>query len=143
MTRVRLPRPPGAPDERSFEQEAELLRVLAHPKRLMIVALLSPGSRTVGDLARHVGLSVQNTSQHLRLLRDRSIVRGERHGRIVRYTLTSPSFPVACRLLREGLLAEARSRAARARGAVGTVPGPTAPTVTTPHPVRPLVPAQV
>lgn len=143
MARVRPSRPPGAPDEHSFELEAELLRVLAHPKRLMIVALLTPGSRTVTDLANHVGLSVQNTSQHLRLLSDRSIVRGERHGRLVRYTLTSPSFPVACRLLREGLLAEARSRAARTRTAAGNLPGSAPPPTTAPHLVRPLVPAQV
>ncbi len=143
MVRVRPLRLPSAPDERSFELEAELLRVLAHPKRLMIVALLTPGSRTVTDLATHVGLSIQSTSQHLRLLRDRSIVRGERHGRIVRYTLTSPSFPVACRLLREGLLAEARSRAARTRSPIPTVPVPAAQTSTAAHSVRPMVPAQV
>ncbi len=127
-------------DAREFELEANLLRVLAHPKRLMIVSLLAPGSRTVSDLSARLGLSIQNTSQHLRLLRDRAIVRGEREGREVRYTLTSPVFPVACRLLREGLAAKVTVRPAHPPG--GGTFGPLRVPAAEPHRVRPAAAAR-
>jgi DNA-binding transcriptional ArsR family regulator len=97
-------------DPRGFELEADLIRVLANPKRLMILSHLGRGPSTVTEIARSLDLSLQNTSQHLRLMRDRAIVRAERAGREVRYALTSPVIPRACALVRQALLAEARSR---------------------------------
>jgi DNA-binding transcriptional ArsR family regulator len=107
---VRRHAPPAAPDREGFELEADLIRVLANPKRLMILTLLGRGPSTVTEIAHQLDLSLQNTSQHLRLMRDRRIVRAQRDGREVRYTLTSPVFPEACRLVRQALLAEARAR---------------------------------
>ena len=102
-------RPRGL-DPRGFELEADLIRVLANPKRLMIVSLLGPGPCSVSQLADRLALSLQNTSQHLRLMRDRNIVRAQRSGREVRYTLTSPVFSECCQLVRQALLDEARAR---------------------------------
>jgi DNA-binding transcriptional ArsR family regulator len=102
--------PPSASDREGFELEADLIRVLANPKRLMILTLLGNGPSTVTEIAQRLDLSMQNTSQHLRLMRDRAIVRAQRDGREVRYTLTSPVFSAACRLVRQALLAEARAR---------------------------------
>jgi len=96
---------PSTSDLRGFELEADLIRVLANPKRLMIVSLLGPGPLTVTEIAHRLNLSLQNTSQHLRLMRDRTIVRAQRDGREVRYALTSPVFSEACRLVRHALLA--------------------------------------
>jgi len=99
-------------DREGFELEADSIRVMANPKRLMILTLLGEGPRTVTDISERLHLSIQNTSQHLRLMRDRSIVRAERSGREVVYSLTSPVFFEACRLVRSALLAEARARPA-------------------------------
>ena len=113
---------PSSLDLRGFELEADLIRVLANPKRLMIVSLLGPGPLTVTEIARRLNLSLQNTSQHLRLMRDRTIVRAQRDGREVRYALTSPVFSEACRLVRQALLAEARARPAHFGWGGGSVP---------------------
>jgi ArsR family transcriptional regulator len=95
-------------DADGFELEADLVRVLAHPKRLMIVDLLGHGSNTVSAIAERLEMSLQNTSQHLRVMRDRGVVRAHRDGREVRYTLVSPVLAESCRLVRRALLAEAR-----------------------------------
>jgi DNA-binding transcriptional ArsR family regulator len=100
-------------DPGGYELEADMMRVLAHPKRIMIVNLLGPGSGTTTQIADRIGLSLQNTSQHLRVMRDRGIVRATRQGREVRYALTSPVLSECCRLVRQALIAEARSRSAR------------------------------
>jgi len=97
-------------DSEGFELEADLIRVLANPKRLMIVSLLGAGPCTVTEIADRLDLSLQNTSQHLRLMRDQNIVRARRDGREVRYALTSPVFSECCQLVRRALLAEARTR---------------------------------
>jgi DNA-binding transcriptional ArsR family regulator len=114
--------PPDGFDVRGFELEADLIRVLANPKRLMILTLLGQGPCTVSEIAQRLNLSLQNTSQHLRLMRDRTIVRSQRDGREVRYTLTSPVFSEACRLVRQALLAEARARPAHFGWGGGSLP---------------------
>jgi DNA-binding transcriptional ArsR family regulator len=103
---------PTGTDPRGFELEADLIRVLAHPKRLMIVSLLGLRPHTVTEIAERLGLSLQNASQHLRQMRDRNIVQAYRIGREVHYTLTSPVFSECCRLVRQALLSEARHRPA-------------------------------
>jgi len=99
------------PGREGFELEADLIRVLANPKRLMIVDLLGRGPSTVTEIAESLRLSLQNTSQHLRVMKDRGIVRAHRDGREVRYAVTSPVISESCRLVREALLAGARTRA--------------------------------
>ncbi len=95
------------PDFRPFELEAGVIAVLANPKRLMIVNLLGVRPATVSTIATGLGLTLQNTSQHLRVMRDRGIVRFTRVGREVRYRLSTPAFSQACRLVRRALLEEA------------------------------------
>lgn len=103
---------PTGLDPREFELEADLIRVLANPKRLMIVSLLGLRPRTVTEIAERLGLSLQNASQHLRQMKDRDIVQAHRIGREVHYALTSPVFSECCRLVRQALLTEARNRPA-------------------------------
>jgi DNA-binding transcriptional ArsR family regulator len=98
-------------DPGGYELEADMIRVLANPKRIMIVDLLGQAPGTVTEIADRLHLSLQNTSQHLRLMRDRGIVRAARDGREVRYTLASPVLSECCRLVRQALLSEARYRA--------------------------------
>jgi len=102
---------PGV-DHEGFELEADLIRVLANPKRLMIVDLLGRAPGTVTEIADRLSLSLQNTSQHLRVMKDRGIVRARREGREVRYALTSPVLSESCRIVRQALLSETRARPA-------------------------------
>ncbi len=88
-----------------FEAEADTLRAMAHPKRLMILSQLGARGRSVSELASVVGISLPNASQHLRVLRDRGIVQSERIGQVVKYRLTSPEFQACCARVRQVIAA--------------------------------------
>jgi DNA-binding transcriptional ArsR family regulator len=100
-------------DPGGYELEADMIRVLANPKRIMIVNLLGQGPGTVTAIAERLNLSLQNTSQHLRVMKDRGIVRATRNGREVCYDLSNPVLSECCRLVRQALIFEARYRATR------------------------------
>src|SRR3990172_2334622 len=56
-------------DESFYDIKARTIAVLANPKRLHIVDLLSVGERTVSELATALELPQATTSQHLAVLR--------------------------------------------------------------------------
>ena len=83
--------------------QAEILKVLASPRRLEILHRLSAGPVDVGRLATDIGASQPNVSQHLSVLRSAGLVEAERDGREVHYRLTDPDVIRACDLMREVL----------------------------------------
>lgn len=89
------------------EFHARICKALADPKRLLIIAELGDGTRSVGELAEALQTSQPNVSRHLALLRDRGLVTTERIGNSVFYSLTSPKILQAVNLLRE-FMAESR-----------------------------------
>ena len=70
---------------------ARLFRALGDPTRLRLVVLLTqqePGRcRCVRRLARELGVTTPAVSQHLRVLKDLGLVRGERLGYRIHYFL--------------------------------------------------------
>jgi ArsR family transcriptional regulator len=92
--------------QRVFEQQANILRVLANPKRLMIMQVLSEGMKTVTEIANTLDLSLQNTSQHLRLMKDQGIVRARREGQSISYQQTNATFSECCAMARKALAEE-------------------------------------
>jgi DNA-binding transcriptional ArsR family regulator len=92
--------------------QAEVLRTLAHPRRLEILHRLADGPIEVGRLADELGLSQPNVSQHLAVLRSAGVVDAERTGREVRYRLSDPDVMRACGLMR-GVLERRLNRLAR------------------------------
>ncbi len=83
--------------------QAEVLKVLASPRRLEILHRLAEGSVEVGRLATEIGASQPNVSQHLAVMRTAGIVESERDGREVRYRLTDPDVIRACDVMRRVL----------------------------------------
>jgi ArsR family transcriptional regulator len=51
--------------------QAEILRTLAHPRRIEILHALAAGPMEVGRIARQIGASQPNVSRHLAVLRAR------------------------------------------------------------------------
>jgi len=89
-------------DEITIHQ-AEVLKVLASPRRLEILHVLAEGPCEVGRLAIAVGASQPNVSQHLAVMRTAGVVESERDGREVRYRLSDPDVMVACGVMRRVL----------------------------------------
>lgn len=108
---------------------ARAWKAVADPKRLLIINELRNGPRSVGEIARRLGLSQPNTSQHLAILRDRRILTTSRAGSTVYYSLRNPKVLAAIDLVRE-LIVESpvasagftgRSRAGEQAGSFGPV----------------------
>lgn len=75
------------------ERLSDLLRLLADPVRLRIlVSLLAAEELCVGDLALAVGISDDQSSYALRLLRADGVVQTRRDGRVIHYRLAD-GFP--------------------------------------------------
>ena len=66
-----------------------LLKALADPTRLRIVALLSRGELCVCHIQEALSLSQPNVSRHLRILRLAGVVADRRKGPWVHYRLVS------------------------------------------------------
>ncbi len=69
------------------ERYAELHRVLANRRRLLILWTLAGKELSVGQIAQVIGASLQSTSQHLRLMRDHAMLCSRRDGQTVYYRL--------------------------------------------------------
>ncbi|MCL4222242.1 MAG: winged helix-turn-helix domain-containing protein [Phycisphaerales bacterium] len=68
------------------EQAATCLRTIAHPERLRIIELLlDERRRSVTEIAETLAIAQPAVSTHLRIMRDRGLIRPEREGRTVFY----------------------------------------------------------
>ena len=77
---------------------AEILKALAHPLRLRIVAILCQGHEHVSGLAERLGVKQAVVSQQLRILRMRGLVQCQRIDGFAHYDLGEPRLAqlVAC-----------------------------------------------
>ncbi|MAE71128.1 MAG: transcriptional regulator [Gemmatimonadetes bacterium] len=66
---------------------AELFKAMANPRRLAILLRLSEERACVHDLVRRLDLPQPLVSQHIRVLRTARLIRGERRGREIVYSL--------------------------------------------------------
>ncbi|NCO12411.1 MAG: hypothetical protein COZ34_02900 [Candidatus Pacebacteria bacterium CG_4_10_14_3_um_filter_34_15] len=87
-----------------FKLQEELLKSLAHSRRLEIVNLLRDSSMNVGEIYTMLDLPQANVSQHLQILRDAGVVEAKKTGKTVVYSITNRKFLKACDLIREILL---------------------------------------
>jgi rhodanese-related sulfurtransferase len=74
-------------DSPLFQQVARIGHAVASAPRLALLELLRQGPRTVEALAREAGLSLANTSQHLKILRQARLVDAEKRGTFVTYRI--------------------------------------------------------
>ena len=75
-------------DTRLLEQareQAEYCRVFSNAKRVLILWVLGTEEMSVSDIASALDTSLQNTSQHLRIMKDRGILSSRRDGQIKYY----------------------------------------------------------
>jgi DNA-binding transcriptional ArsR family regulator len=102
--------PPGLTQEIT-ELHADICSALADPRRILILYALSERSMNVSELAQYVNISQPAASRHLKLLRERGLVRPVRQGASVEYRLTDHRLIEALDMLRAVLRSRLAHRA--------------------------------
>lgn len=72
-----------------------MFKALADPTRRRILDLLREGDLTAGEIAAHFPISKPSVSHHLALLQQAGLVRDERRGRHIVYSLNATVFQEA------------------------------------------------
>lgn len=88
---------------------ARVGRALADPTRCCLLVAITDGISYPGHLARHLGLSKTNVSNHLACLRDCGLVTASYEGRRVRYEIADAHLASALAELTKVVLAVAPS----------------------------------
>jgi len=101
-----------------YEQQAELIKAVAHPTRLHILDILSKDEACVCHLTAILKQRQPYISQHLMTLREAGLVRDHKDGVMVYYRLSDERITQVIALVREML------RAAGVEVSIPTVPTP-------------------
>jgi rhodanese-related sulfurtransferase len=73
--------------DRLYDAWAQTAKAVASPKRVELLDLLAQGERTVEALARETGLTINNTSSHLGVLKTARLVETRKDAQFVFYRL--------------------------------------------------------
>jgi ArsR family transcriptional regulator len=77
-------------ENKSYKQQARVMKALANETRLLIVDRLYKGECTVGELTALTRLDQSTVSKHLSVLKAHGIVEDRREGSRVFYALRTP-----------------------------------------------------
>ena len=73
--------------ESAVEATSRMLKAVADLDRLKIVYFLRGGSKNVGQIADMLNAEIVNVSHHLSVLRESKVVKDEKKGRYVYYSI--------------------------------------------------------
>ena len=85
--------------EELAERQAEICRVFANSRRVLILWAVAESEKSVTDIAEAIGASLQNTSQHLHLMKERGILSSRREAQTIYYGLAQTEIAANCQLL--------------------------------------------
>ena len=80
-------------------KQAELCKLFGNASRILILWSLSDRELPVTEIADEVGTSLQNTSQHLALLKEHNIVSARRDGQTIYYRIAENEWLKCCPIL--------------------------------------------
>ncbi|MEK8090207.1 metalloregulator ArsR/SmtB family transcription factor [Thermithiobacillus plumbiphilus] len=86
----------GVPMEELLQREEDIelasrsLKAMAHPLRLKVLCILGGDELSVQEIVDAVGTSQSNISQHLAILRDKSILKSRKDANKVYYSINDP-----------------------------------------------------
>ena len=83
------------------QQQAAICAVFANYRRVLILWTLVEQEKSVSDIATAVHASLQSTSQHLHLMKDKGILQSRREGQTVYYHIANHTVTAKCPLLIE------------------------------------------
>lgn len=70
-----------------IEAKANVFKALGHPSRVMVVNALADGEKCFCELTEMIGADKSTVSKHLSVLKQAGIIRDEKRGLMVFYTL--------------------------------------------------------
>ncbi len=70
----------------------QVFRALADPTRRRILAILKTGSRSAGEIAADFPISMASLSHHYGVLKSADLIRSERRGQSIVYSLNTTVF---------------------------------------------------
>jgi len=73
-----------------FEARARIIKALAHPTRLFIVHELGRQKQCVCELTKMINADISTVSKHLAILKNAGIIKDEKQGTQVFYSLRVP-----------------------------------------------------
>lgn len=86
-----------------IERTAQAMRAIAHPLRLKILCVLGESEMRVRDIVEAVGTSQSNVSQHLAILREKSVLISRKIANHVYYSVGDPRILQLIAAMREVL----------------------------------------
>jgi ArsR family transcriptional regulator len=81
---------PTTSEMQFFDLQAQLLKVLTHPARLAILAILRDGEHCVCHIEAHLGYRQSYLSQQLAVLREAGLIQDRRDGWNIYYRVANP-----------------------------------------------------
>jgi ArsR family transcriptional regulator len=77
-------------DQARYEAQAQIMKALAHPTRVLIAHELAKGEKCVCELTDMVGADTSTVSKHLSIMKNAGIVDFEKRGTSMFYSLRMP-----------------------------------------------------
>ncbi|MEZ4848195.1 MAG: metalloregulator ArsR/SmtB family transcription factor [Bacteroidia bacterium] len=85
----------------AYGEISRISKAMSNPNRLEIIDFLANGQKCVEDIALQTGISIANASQHLQTLKRERLVKAQKKGVQVFYSLASNEVYVAWKSLRD------------------------------------------
>ena len=79
------------PTQEQCEFVADILKVLSHPQRLLILCQLSDTAKSVGELEKLSGASQSAVSQFLGKMKAQGLVRAQKQNQFTYYEIADPN----------------------------------------------------
>jgi len=80
-------------------EKASFCSVFGNTRRVLILWALVNGEMSVSDIAKTIEASLQNTSQHLRLMKNKGVVDSRRDGQTIYYRIAENEYIKSCPIL--------------------------------------------
>ena len=78
------------------QEQAEFCGILGNAHRIQIIWALGDRELTVSEIAKEIAASMQNTSQHLRLMKNKGVLQSRRDGREIYYRIAETKYTKTC-----------------------------------------------
>lgn len=74
----------------------ETLKALSDPTRREILQMLRSGSKSAGEISDHFEITAAAISRHLSVLKEADLIRDQREGKFIIYTLNTSVLRTCC-----------------------------------------------